>query len=131
MRNALFASSIASIGIYAVLKEFSSNYHGKLSVLEFGTSDGYAFVKLLYATRYLRLENRVVVHGFDSFEGMPAPADERDEDWVSRDNWCLGSSKRRLRRARRLLLEAVIQTTGFTRGILKASIASAAFPASR
>lgn len=94
MRNALFAFYRFD-HVYAVLKEFSSNYHGKFSVLEFGTSDGYAFVKLLYATRYLRLENRVVVHGFDSFEGMPASADERDEDWVSRDNWVPGQFKGR------------------------------------
>jgi Macrocin-O-methyltransferase (TylF) len=81
--------------VYAVLKELRKNYRGNFSVLEFGTSDGYAFTKLLYATRYLGLEQRVRVHGFDSFEGMPQPADEKDEDWVSRDNWVPGQFKGR------------------------------------
>jgi len=79
--------------VYAVLKDFSGTYRGNFSVIEFGTSDGYAFVKLLYATRYLRLDKRVVVHGFDSFEGMAAPANAKDENWVSRDNWVPGQYK--------------------------------------
>ena len=94
MRSALFAFYRFD-HVYAVLREFSRTYRGKFSVLEFGTSDGYAFVKLLYATRYLRVEDRVVVHGFDSFEGMPPPADEKDDDWVSRDGWVSGQFKGR------------------------------------
>ncbi len=89
MRNALF-SFYRFDHVYAVLREFSRTYDGRFSVLEFGTSDGYPFVKLLYAARYLRLEDRVVVHGFDSFEGMPPPADEKDEDWITRDGWVPG-----------------------------------------
>ncbi|MBV8740895.1 MAG: hypothetical protein JOZ12_03875, partial [Sinobacteraceae bacterium] len=63
--------------VYAVLREFAEIPHGEFSVLEFGTSDGYSFIKLLYATRYLRLEKRITVHTFDSFEGMPESNDLR------------------------------------------------------
>lgn len=89
LREALF-SFYRFDHVYAVLKEFCGRYRGEFSILEFGTSDGYAFVKLLYATRFLKVEHRVTVHTFDSFEGMPPPADEKDEDWVARDNWLPG-----------------------------------------
>jgi hypothetical protein len=36
-----------------VLKEFANSTREPLSVLEFGTADGYSFIKLLYATRHL------------------------------------------------------------------------------
>ncbi|MET0658624.1 MAG: class I SAM-dependent methyltransferase [Steroidobacteraceae bacterium] len=75
--------------VYGVLKEFRE-HPGKFSLIEFGTSDGYSFVKLLYATKYLHLADRVIVHGFDSFEGMPVAVDESDEDWITRDNWVPG-----------------------------------------
>ncbi len=75
--------------VYAVLRQFA-RIPGRFSVLEFGTSDGYSFVKLLYATRYLGLEKRVVVHTFDSFEGMPETTDVRDRDFVSGDDWVPG-----------------------------------------
>jgi hypothetical protein len=39
--------------IYHVLRDFRDNYRGSFSILEFGTSDGYSFTKMLYATRYL------------------------------------------------------------------------------
>jgi hypothetical protein len=81
--------------VYAVLKEFAGRYAGPFSVLEFGTSDGYSFVKLLYATRYLNLSERVTVHTFDSFEGMPAAVDERDREWTSGDDWVAGEFKGR------------------------------------
>src|ERR1700736_5068052 len=57
--------------VYVVLRDCKKRYRGRFSILEFGTSAGYSFVKLLYATRFLGLEDRVTVHGFDSFEGMP------------------------------------------------------------
>jgi hypothetical protein len=76
--------------VYSVLREFSRLRSGRFSVLEFGTSDGYSFVKLLYATRYLKLERRVIVHTFDSFEGMPKSADMRDRDWANGDDWVPG-----------------------------------------
>lgn len=81
--------------VYAVLKEFRAERAGRASILEFGTSDGYSFAKLLYATRYLRLEDRVAVHTFDSFEGMPPPVDERDRDWTAGDDWAPGEYRGR------------------------------------
>jgi len=81
--------------IYAVLKEVRDNYHGNFSILEFGTSDGYSFTKMLYATRYMRMEHRVIVHTFDSFEGMPPAADARDMDLVGGDPWALGQFRGR------------------------------------
>ncbi len=79
--------------VYSVLREFAGSYNGRFSVLEFGTSDGYSFVKLLYATRYLKLTDRIVVHTFDSFEGMPAPAGDGDRDWTRGDDWVAGEFK--------------------------------------
>jgi len=34
-------------------------------------------------------------HTFDSFEGMPAPADEKDREWIAGDNWVPGEFKGR------------------------------------
>ena len=76
--------------VYATLREFADIPRGEFSILEFGTSDGYSFIKLLYATRYLRLENRVTVHTFDSFEGMPESNDLRDRDFATGDDWAPG-----------------------------------------
>lgn len=70
--------------IYAVLEEAAA-YAGELSILEFGTHHGYAFTKMLYATRYMGLEDRVTVHAFDSFEGLRAPEDRRDRNVVTDD----------------------------------------------
>jgi len=76
--------------VYAVLREFAELHTPHFSILEFGTSDGYSFVKLLYATRYLGLEQRVKVHTFDSFEGMPASNNTYDRNWMSGDDWAAG-----------------------------------------
>ncbi len=81
--------------VYTVLRDFANHCAGRFSVLEFGTSDGYSFVKLLYATRYLKLTDRVMVHTFDSFEGMPAAVDEKDREWTSGDDWVPGQFKGR------------------------------------
>ena len=89
LREALFAFYRYD-HVYAVLREFAQLPAGRFSVLEFGTSDGYSFVKLLYATRYLGLEDRVKVHTFDTFEGMPASTDVRDRNWVNGDDWAAG-----------------------------------------
>jgi hypothetical protein len=89
LRDALFAFYRYD-HVYAVLREFAQLSRGRFSVLEFGTSDGYSFVKLLYATRYLGLEQRVTVHTFDSFEGMPASSDLRDRNWWNGDDWAAG-----------------------------------------
>jgi hypothetical protein len=94
IRQALF-SFYRYDHVYAVLKEFANQCVGPFSVLEFGTSDGYSFIKLLYATRHLKLTDRVVVHTFDSFEGMPAPVDEKDKEWTCADNWVPGQFKGR------------------------------------
>jgi hypothetical protein len=94
LREALFAFYRYD-HVYAILKEFRTHLAGRASVLEFGTSDGYSFAKLLYATRYLRLEDRIAVHTFDSFEGMPPPADDRDREWTSGDDWAPGEFKGR------------------------------------
>jgi len=81
--------------IYEVLKEFKSAYTGNFSILEFGTADGYAFTKMLYATKYLGMDKRVVVHAFDSFEGMPAAVDAKDQDVIANDNWVQGQFRGR------------------------------------
>ena len=81
--------------VYDVLREFTAHYNGRFSILEFGTSDGYAFTKMLFATRYLGVANRVTVHGFDTFEGMPAAADAGDLDIVGGDSWVAGQFRGR------------------------------------
>ncbi|HEY6482223.1 MAG TPA: class I SAM-dependent methyltransferase [Steroidobacteraceae bacterium] len=81
--------------VYAVLREFRDNYQGNFSILEFGTSDGYAFTKMLYAACYMGMDERVTVHTFDSFEGMPPAADARDLDLVGSDSWAPGEYRGR------------------------------------
>jgi hypothetical protein len=78
--------------VYEVCKEFNRHYEGKFSILEFGVADGYAFTKIIYATRYLGLEDRVMVHGFDSFEGLPVARDA-DVGLVDNVSWLEGSYK--------------------------------------
>lgn len=92
LRDALFAFYRFD-HVYAVLREFRAGLVGDASILEFGTSDGYSFAKLLYATRYLGMESRIAVHTFDSFEGLPPPADEKDREWVTGDDWVAGEFK--------------------------------------
>lgn len=76
--------------IYEVLREFSHNYKGDFTVLEFGVAAGYSFHKHLYAVKYLGLTDRVTVHGFDTFQGMPAAAGKSDLDVVDGDHWVEG-----------------------------------------
>jgi methyltransferase family protein len=76
--------------VYDVLAEAKAAYKGNFSVLEFGTAEGYAFTKLLYATKYLSMDERVTVHAFDAFEGMPAPVDSKDLDLITNDSWVKG-----------------------------------------
>lgn len=76
--------------VYDVLKEFPNTYEGPFSVLEFGTARGYAFAKLLGATRYLRLEDSVTVHGFDSFEGLPE-SDAMEDRGLVDNPWMKGA----------------------------------------
>ena len=60
--------------IYSALSEAKRQCDGRLTILEFGTAQGYAFTKMLYAIRYHSMEDRVTAHAFDSFEGMPPPS---------------------------------------------------------
>jgi hypothetical protein len=76
--------------VYEILRGFRREFHGPFSILEFGTAQGYAFAKLLYATRYLKMEDDVIVHGFDSFEGLSTTDDEADQGLFSND-WIEGS----------------------------------------
>ncbi|HEX5419716.1 MAG TPA: class I SAM-dependent methyltransferase [Gammaproteobacteria bacterium] len=73
-----------------MLREFKSRYAGRFSILEFGTSDGYSFTKILYAARYLGMQDRVTCHAFDTFVGMPAPQGDQDRDLVGGDTWVEG-----------------------------------------
>jgi hypothetical protein len=70
--------------IYTVLEEVRA-YKGRFSILEFGTHQGYAFTKMLFATKYMGMADRVTVHSFDSFEGLPPAADRRDQNVVTND----------------------------------------------
>ncbi|MCH2177085.1 MAG: hypothetical protein MK193_15295 [Lentisphaeria bacterium] len=79
--------------IYEVLSEFNNTYKGNFSVLEFGVADGYAFTKKLYATHYLKMSERVIVHGFDTFDGMPDTDAQEDQDMVANDGWVTGQFK--------------------------------------
>lgn len=76
--------------IYDVIGDCTKNFKGDFSVLEFGVAAGYTYTKMLYATKYLKVADRVTVHGFDSFEGMPRTDDRRDMDIVTGDNWAEG-----------------------------------------
>jgi len=76
--------------IYDVLSWAHNRCRGRFSILEFGTSDGYAFTRMLYATRYTKMADRVVVHGFDTFEGMPPPVAGEDDDLSGGDTWVEG-----------------------------------------
>jgi len=76
--------------IYEVLRRARRSYKGEFSILEFGTAHGYAFTKMLYAARYLKMSERVKVCAFDTFEGMPPAQNEKDEDQISDDGWVEG-----------------------------------------
>jgi O-methyltransferase len=81
--------------IYEVLREFRDTYEGKFSVLEFGVADGYAFTKKLYGAKYLKMDERVVFHGFDTFEGLPKIDSTSDAALVQGDDWEAGTYRGR------------------------------------
>jgi hypothetical protein len=81
--------------VYAVVQEFKRSYKGPFSILEFGVADGYAFAKKAYATRYLGMEDSIVCHGFDSFEGLPETDDDRDRASVAGADWKAGQYRGR------------------------------------
>ena len=77
--------------IYDVLQEAKREYKGKFTILEFGTEKGFAFKKMLYATKYLHMSDYVTVHAFDSFEGMPDSVDRIDRGIVfEEETWIKG-----------------------------------------
>ncbi|NQU39095.1 MAG: class I SAM-dependent methyltransferase [Lentisphaerae bacterium] len=71
--------------LYQVLSEFKRDFNGPFSILEFGTASGYSSAKMLYATRYLHMEDDVVIHAFDSFQGLPPVPGKEDKGIVSSD----------------------------------------------
>lgn len=73
--------------IYDVIKEFKNHYKGNFSILEFGVADGYSFTKKLYAVSYLKMDDRTMVHGFDTFEGLPTISDSADNSLVTGREW--------------------------------------------
>ena len=79
--------------IFGVLNEIKLNYKGRFSILEFGVADGYSFTKKLYGTKYLKMQDRVMVYGFDTFEGMPEAKDIYDKDIIANDGWVKGQFK--------------------------------------
>ena len=81
--------------VYSVIQEFKRGYKGPFSILEFGVADGYALAKKAYATRYLGMEDNIVCHGFDSFEGLPETDDERDRASVAGADWKAGQYRGR------------------------------------
>jgi Macrocin-O-methyltransferase (TylF) len=78
--------------IYDVLKEFRK-INGKFSILEFGVAGGVSFTKHLFATKYLNMSDRVMVYGFDTFEGMPEVVDNKNKDLIGNDDWVTGEFK--------------------------------------
>ena len=76
--------------VYAVIQEFTRTYEGPFSILEFGVAEGDAFTKKAFATRYLHAEDSIVCHGFDSFEGLPDTADQRDLGTIVGADWKAG-----------------------------------------
>ncbi|MEO1307442.1 MAG: TylF/MycF/NovP-related O-methyltransferase [Pseudomonadota bacterium] len=81
--------------IYEVLNEFKQKYNGQYSILEFGVADGYAFTKKLHATKYCRMSDRVQLHGFDTFEGLPEIDEAFDRPLIAGDQWEAGTYKGR------------------------------------
>jgi hypothetical protein len=76
--------------VYDVLREFTGAFQPPFSVLEFGTARGYSFAKLLYATRYLGIEDKVTVHSFDTFQGLPEVTNAEDADFMG-GKWMKGA----------------------------------------
>jgi hypothetical protein len=89
--------------VYEVIREFKRNYRGPFSILEFGVADGYAFAKKAYATRYLGMEDDIICHGFDSFEGLPETNDRRDRASVAGADWKAGQYRGRYEELREYL----------------------------
>ena len=107
--------------VYAVIGEFKRLYRGPFSILEFGVADGYAFSKKAFATRYLGVEDNVVCHGFDSFEGLPPSDDRRDRGSVSGGDWKAGQYRGRYEELREYL-DARYNNCRLHRGMFDATL---------
>ncbi len=107
--------------VYAVIGEFKRLYRGPFSILEFGVADGYAFSKKAFATRYLGVEDSVVCHGFDSFEGLPPSDDRRDRGSVSGGDWKAGQYRGRYEELREYL-DARYNNCRLHRGMFDATL---------
>ena len=70
---------------------------------------------MLYATRYLGLSERITVHAFDSFEGMPPPRGDGDRDLIADNPFCEGEFRGRYEGGRRVLRGPLSQPRASTR----------------
>jgi len=107
--------------VYTVIGEFKRRYKGPFSILEFGVADGYAFAKKAYATRYLGMEDSIVCHGFDSFEGLPETDDQRDLADVAGADWKAGQYRGRYEELRDYL-DARYRNCRLHRGLFEATL---------
>lgn len=107
--------------VYEVLEEFANEVEGPLSVLEFGTAQGYATAKLLYAIRHLGLEDRVRYHGFDRFEGLPEARNPEDRGFRAND-WIEGSYRASLARIEAHCAAEGYRNAGFHPGYFEATL---------
>lgn len=107
--------------VYTVIGEFKRAYKGPFSILEFGVADGYAFAKKAYATRYLGMEDSIVCHGFDSFEGLPETNDQRDLGGVAGADWKAGQYRGRYEELRDYL-DARYRNCRLHRGMFDATL---------
>lgn len=107
--------------VYEVLPEFAQEVEGPLSVLEFGTAQGYASAKILSAIRHLGLEDRITFHGFDSFEGLPEAANPEDRGLRGND-WIKGSYRASLARIEAYCAEKGYRNARFHAGYFEETL---------
>jgi hypothetical protein len=99
--------------IYDVLEDAREHHANRCSILEFGTGAGYAFTRMLYATRYLGMEDRVAVHTFDAFTGLRAPTHPADQGSLPAEQYYAASSEPIPMRSNAIVGHAT-RTTAFT-----------------
>lgn len=104
--------------IYEVLNEFNKHYVGKFSILEFGVADGYSFTKKLYATHYLKMTDKVIVHGFDTFKGLPKVTNSAEQRLLGQELWKEGYLRGDMKNWRITVAESTI-ISNYIRGCLK------------
>jgi hypothetical protein len=74
--------------IHALLADFRDRCSGELCILGLGAADGYSFIKMLYAARYLGMEERVTVHAFDSARGTQPGAAQSQAQFDHLRGYC-------------------------------------------